>query len=396
MQRMNLFWLGVFILGGVAMIVLGIFVLGSREKIFEETFRLHTYFDDVAGLRTGAPVRLSGIDIGIVEAINLPAQPGGRVEVVLRLDKDVQPLIKKDALAVIQTEGLVGDKILAITGGSIDTTHVAPYDTIQSRSPIALGAILESFDETARYMRTVTQSLEGITSQIRGGRGTIGRLVYDEEFYERITTMTERGDSVFVAMFEETQRLANIIRDVAASADSIIGRIRSGEGTLGALLYRDDLHQTAMEAMTSARDSLNQLFVDIRHGDGLIGRMLHDEILSTRLDSVFDRLALVSEDLVDVSRLARMAMLSFAENMEALKHNWLFRGYFERRGFWSRAEFEQYYEQKRKELKEYEARLKEQEEQLQIQARQIQELRKKLDKQLRELQEKTGENQKQP
>ncbi|MDQ7063453.1 MAG: MlaD family protein [candidate division KSB1 bacterium] len=387
MKRGYLFWLGMFVVGGFLIFVIGIFLLGQKEKIFEETFVLHTYFDDVAGLRSGAPVRLSGIDIGVVESIHLPAQPGGRVEVVLKLDKDVQKLIKKDALAVIQTEGLVGDKILAITGGSLQAPSVADADTIQSRSPIALGAILESFDETAQYMRAVTRSLDGITAQIHSGRGTIGKLVYDDSFYNRMLDMTEKGDSVFVAMFRETIRLGQVVQHVAASTDSIIRRIQSGQGTLGALIYRDDLHNITVDAIAAARDSLNALFRKISAGEGLLGRAISDTTWPTAMDSVIWTLTRLSDELVDISKLTRLGMLSFAENMEALKHNWLFRGYFERRGFWSRTEFEEYYEKRKAELREYEKRLKAQEKELRRQARQLQEMRRRIDEQMKQLQE---------
>ena len=174
MKKNRLLWLGIFIAGGLGLVIWGIFFFARKERIFESTFRLKSPFANVAGLRTGAAVRLSGIDIGIVEKIDLPQTPGGDVLVTMRLDLEAQHLIKKDAQALIETEGLVGSRVVSIQDGSRQAQHVADGDNIISRSPIDLTAILDSFDETARYMRVVTQSLGDITTQISKGQGTIG------------------------------------------------------------------------------------------------------------------------------------------------------------------------------------------------------------------------------
>ncbi len=333
MRKSRLFWLGLFIAGGLALIVWGIFFLGKKEKIFEQTFYLYVPFENVVGLRAGTAVRLSGIDIGVVDRIRLPEAPGSKVIVALRLDKDAKHLIRKDAQAVIETEGLVGSKVVSIKGSTFTAPHVAEGDTISSRSPIDLNAILDTFDETSRYMQFVTQSLEGITSQIGAGKGTIGKLVYDEEFYNKLLSMTRRSDSISAAVFKETGRLSHIITQVSTSTDSLIKRVREGKGTLGALIYKEDLHDYAMASISSVRDSLQGLIGEMRHGEGLIGRAVSDEALAAQLDSSLYRLARLNDELTDISKIARAGALGFAENMEALKHNWLFKGYFERSAF---------------------------------------------------------------
>ncbi len=378
MRKNRLFWLGLFITGGLALIVWGIFFLGKKEKIFEQTFHLYVPFENVVGLRAGTAVRLSGIDIGVVDKIRLPEAPGGKVIVDLRLDQDAQPLIRKDAHAVIETEGLVGSKIVSLKGSTLAAPPVADGDSIYSRSPIDLNAILDTFDETSRYMQVVTQSLEGITSQIGAGKGTIGKLVYEEEFYNKLISMARHSDSISAAIFKETGRLGHIITQVSNSTDSLIKRVRAGKGTLGALIYKDDLHDLAISSMSGVRDSLQGLIGEMRHGDGVIGKAVSDKNLAAQLDSSLYRLAQLNDELTGVSRIARAGALGFAENMEALKHNWLFKGYFERLGFWNRAEFEKYYSQRKFELNEYEKRLQEQDKNLRAQILQVQQIQKLL------------------
>lgn len=387
MKKSRLFWLGLFSFGGLVLLVWAIFLLGTKKKIFEQTFHLLVPFETVAGLREGSPVRLSGIDVGVVEKIALPAAPGGKVVVVMRLDQGVQQLIRKDAYAVIETEGLVGNRIVSIKGGSLGQLHVSDEDSISSRSPIDLSAILVSFDETARYMQLVTASLDGITSKIRSGEGTIGKLVYDEEFYRNLVSMTDRSDSAFAAASAETRRLGDLLTKVSTATDSIIQRVEAGEGTLGALVYKDDLYHLTFETVSNTRDSLTALLHDMRLGQGVVGKLISDRELAAQLDSSFNRLARLNQELSELSRVARAGAFSFAENMEALKHNWLFKGYFERRGFWSRSEFEKRYAEREREIAEREARLEEHEKTLATQYQQLQELHKQVQKRLQQAEE---------
>jgi phospholipid/cholesterol/gamma-HCH transport system substrate-binding protein len=385
MKKNQLLWLGVFIVGGLTVVIAGIFFLSGKEKIFERTFSLYVPFDNVAGLRAGAAVRLSGIDIGVVESIRLPEAPGGRVTVTLRLDREAQDLIKNDALAVIETEGLVGSKIVSIIGGSLAQPHVVDGSSIGSRSPIDFGAILVSFDETAHYMRLVTQSLDGITRQISSGQGTVGKIVYDEELYHKLLAMTLRTDSVFADLQLETQQLGEILKTVSNSTDSLVAHVRAGKGTLGRMLYRDDLHDLAMASMQSMRDSVNALLADVRRGQGLTGKLIADTTLAVKLDSAFIDLAVLQQQLYEISRLGRIGVFSFTENMEALKHNWFFKGYFERRGFWNEAEFEQEYEKRKQELAAYDKELKAQEQILDMHFRQLKSMQKMLDERQKQL-----------
>jgi len=388
MKKNRLLWLGVFIAGGLGLVIWGIFFLAGKEKIFESTFRLKSPFENVAGLRTGAAVRLSGIDIGVIETINLPETPGGAVLVTMRLDTEAQRLIKKDARALIETEGLVGSKVVSIEGGSLKTAHVEDGDVIISRSPIDLTAILDSFDETARYMQLVTQSLDDITSQISKGQGTIGKMVYDDQLYVKFVDVVERSDSLFIAIYNQMNRMGQVITIISQSTDSMLARVQAGEGTLGKLIYTNELHDIALASISDVSDSLNLLMGDMRHGKGLVGRLVSDDTLAAIVDSTLTELWRLQQEFNEVSRITRRGALNFAENMEALKHNWLFKGYFERRGFFSQTEFETDYQKRKQELAELEKNLQTQKRALDDQTRQVQQLQKVLQERAKELEKK--------
>lgn len=388
MQKNRLLFLGIFIAVGLGLAVWGIFFFSKKERIFESTFRLRSPFENVAGLRRGAAVRLSGIDIGVIESIELPTSPGGSVLVTMRLDLEAQRLIKKDALALIETEGLVGSKIVSIIDGSLQAEHVRDGDSIMSRSPVDLTAILDSFDETARYMRVVTQSLGDITSQISKGQGTIGKIVYDDQLYVRFLDVIEHSDSLFSAMYSNMNRMGQIITVISSTTDSMLARVRGGEGTLGKLLYTSELHDMALGSMSDVRDSLNLLMADMRHGEGLIGKLVSDDTLAAKVDSTIVELWRLQQEFNEVTRITRRGALNFAENMEALKHNWLFKGYFERRGFFSQTEFEKDYQKRKQELRDLENNLQTQKRVLEEQAQQLRLLQKALQERMKELDKK--------
>ncbi len=389
MKKNRLLWLGIFIAGGLGLVIWGIFFFSRKERIFESTFRLKSPFENVAGLRNGAAVRLSGIDIGVVETIKLPDTPGGNVLVTMRLDIEAQRLIKKDAQALIETEGLVGSKVVSIIGGSLKSASVQDGDIIISRSPIDLTAILDSFDETARYMHLVTQSLDDITGQISRGQGTIGKMVYDDKLYVEFVSVVARSDSLFASMYNQMNRMGKIITVISNTADSMLTRVQAGEGTLGKLLYTNELHDEALASMSDVRDSLNLLMSDLRHGQGLIGRMVSDDTLAAKVDSTLTELWRLQQEFTEVSRITRRGALNFAENMEALKHNWLFKGYFERRGFFSQTEFEKDYQKRKQELAELEKNLQTHQRALEEQTQQVRLLQKSLQERMKELEKKS-------
>src|SRR5580700_7817410 len=123
---------GAFLIGGAALFAIGLFLIGSRQKVFSRGFDVYSDFTSVSGLVTGADVRVSGLQAGELLEIQVPRQPSGQYRVKLRLDEKVHPLIRQDSLATIQTDGLVGNKFLEIDKGSDDSPQCPAGGTIPS------------------------------------------------------------------------------------------------------------------------------------------------------------------------------------------------------------------------------------------------------------------------
>jgi phospholipid/cholesterol/gamma-HCH transport system substrate-binding protein len=186
--------LGLFIVVTLALFTAGIFWIGSRQFLFTSTYRLNADFQNVAGLADGAAVRVGGIHQGSVRRILLPQRPDQKVRVVMDLKGATRNVIKKDSVATIRTEGLVGDQYLEITFGSTDAAAVKDGDTLEAEPPLQISDMMKKtdvlLDSAQGAMQNVTQAtgnLQAITSKVNQGKGTVGELVNDRSVYQHMS-----------------------------------------------------------------------------------------------------------------------------------------------------------------------------------------------------------------
>jgi len=189
--------LGAFILLALAILVAGVFVVGSKEYLFHSTYRLKAQFDNVAGLSNGADVQVGGVHSGTVHSIELPHKPGDKVTVVMDLDNSTHEIIKQDSIASIETEGLLGNQFLAISFGSSGQGDVHNGDVIQSEPPLVMADMLkkandmlDSGQEAVKSTTEATAHLNSVSGKIDSGQGTIGALVNDKQLYNNLQQTT--------------------------------------------------------------------------------------------------------------------------------------------------------------------------------------------------------------
>jgi phospholipid/cholesterol/gamma-HCH transport system substrate-binding protein len=182
--------LGAFILATLGVLALGIFLIGSKKYLFTETYRLKAQFATVVGLDEGAEVRVGGVHRGTVRSIELPTQPDGKITVVMDLDSSTHNIIKKDSVASIETEGLLGNEYMAISFGSAGAANVAGDDLIASEPPLAVADLIKKtdviLDSSQKALINVTQAtanISSISAKIDQGQGTVGSLINDKKIY---------------------------------------------------------------------------------------------------------------------------------------------------------------------------------------------------------------------
>ena len=176
--------LGLFIVTGLAIFVIAIFIIGKQENLFDPVFKLSTTFQNVSGLEIGSNIRFSGINVGTVDNIEIINDTTVSVDMLIK--KSVQQFIKEDCEAGIGSAGLIGDRILIITQGSFDAPVVQDGETIESKEPVETEAIMESMQITADNAAIISFQLAEIMININSGNGTLGRLIQDSTIAENI------------------------------------------------------------------------------------------------------------------------------------------------------------------------------------------------------------------
>jgi phospholipid/cholesterol/gamma-HCH transport system substrate-binding protein len=190
--------LGAFVVIGLAIFAVFIFLVGSTESRFQPNDRLRAQFQNVSGLEEGADVRVGGLRKGTVRRIELPSRPDGKVTVVMDVSRQTRNLIKEDSIASIQSEGLVGNKYVEVTFGSDASPQVPKDGTIQSAKPIDISdlinktnQILDTTKGTLDNLQAATANVSDITSKVNTGRGTVGALINSKTMYNQATASVE-------------------------------------------------------------------------------------------------------------------------------------------------------------------------------------------------------------
>ncbi|MGC4039490.1 MAG: MlaD family protein [Flavobacterium sp.] len=178
------FRLGLFVIIGIGLFVLGIFIIGKQQNMFNPVFSLYANFHNVSGLQVGNTVRFSGINIGTVDNIEIVNDSTVKVEMMIK--KEVQPFLKSDVSAGIGSEGIIGDKVIVISQGKKSKKVVIPGQNITAIEPIETDAIMRSLKITADNAALASNDIVGIVDKINNGEGTLGRLIKDEKMAENI------------------------------------------------------------------------------------------------------------------------------------------------------------------------------------------------------------------
>ena len=189
--------LGAFIVATLAVLAVGVFIIGSKQYLFLATYQLKAQFHNVAGLAVGADVQVGGVHSGTVHSITLPHKPGGQVMVVMDLDKSTHEIIKHDSVASIETEGVLGNQFVAISFGSPGEAEVKNGDIIQSEPPLLMADlfkktsdILDSSQQAIQNATLATAHLNSVSAKIDSGQGTVGALVNDRKLYNNLEQTT--------------------------------------------------------------------------------------------------------------------------------------------------------------------------------------------------------------
>ncbi|HEV8141662.1 MAG TPA: MlaD family protein [Methylomirabilota bacterium] len=296
---------GIFVLVTLGIFLAIIYMLGARARLFEARFTIYAEFSEVAGLQEGATVRLAGVQIGRVARVELPAQPGGKVRVGMKIAKQFADRIRKDSEARIQTQGLLGDRIIEITVGTAQTAAVQPEETVRSRDPVDISNVIGEGAGVVRSVAALSESLRLVAEQFQKSRvmedlgDTMKTTRRVAEQVGRIADRAEKGPGLAHTLLYEEPIALRRVDDLITSTQAILSRVERGEGALGVLSSEQSTR--AAQRLLLAMERFGALADRPASDEGLLPALLFDP----KYKSVLEDLQRVAHNFRDVSdRLA--------------------------------------------------------------------------------------------
>ncbi|HVA02069.1 MAG TPA: MlaD family protein [Terriglobia bacterium] len=285
-QRKQLTWaqlrVGALVIAGLVVLAVGIFFISGQVGFFTHRYSLKTYFSSASSLRQGAQVRLAGIAVGNVENIRISqyTEPSRAVEIDMRVARKYQDQIRTDSVATVETVGLLGESYVDISRGGPSQSPLTDGGVVQSHEEADIKQIVQNANDVVSNLRVLSSKLNDITGQIQHGQGSIGKLIYEESFY-------------------------NSLDKTANEAQSLMTRIDKGQGTLGKLLNDETFYTRAVATI----DKVNQVMDQVQHGDGSVAKLINDPSIYNNLNQAAQRantlMANINEGKGTLGKLAK-------------------------------------------------------------------------------------------
>jgi phospholipid/cholesterol/gamma-HCH transport system substrate-binding protein len=343
---------GVFVVGGLFLFGAGMFLIGDRRQAFGQHVEYYSEFVNLAGLANGSKVRVGGMDAGEVLAIGVPDSPSARFRVLWRIGTNLRGLVRADSIVTIETEGVVGGTYLSVRPGSPNSPQSSPLATIPSKEPLELSELLT---RGTSLMSDAQAMLKQVGGKLGGTLDTVNTTVSN---VNDIAVGLKQGRGA-AGMLLRDETLANQIRQTVAvsssSVQEILAGVKAGRGTAGMLLSDETVASQIREAIKNANQATADLGHASRQVNGLVSDLAAQQmpqkfggIVDNISDSVKQLHQMVSEmgepdrqgvtagaNIRDSLMNANAASLNLADGTEALKHNFLVKGFFKTRGYYN-------------------------------------------------------------
>ena len=310
--------IGIFVVVGLLIFVLGVITLTGQKKSFSNAVNLKAIFDNVEGLQAGSNVWLNGVKVGTVKDVRF--NDDGKVAVSLGVDEKMQVYIHKDAKAKVGADGLIGNKIVILYGGTPSSPTVADGDILAVEKIAGMEDMMATFQSNNENLLSITGDFKQISSKLASGQGTIGKLLNDETLSKSMelalanlqraasnATEISRDVSAYTSKLEKEGTLANdLVTDTV-----IFNNLRSSVAEI------DELSKKANQVVASLQTASNTVNTSLNDKSTPAGAMLQDKETAASLKATIKNLETSTKKL--------------DENMEALQHNFLLRGFFKKR-----------------------------------------------------------------
>ena len=305
---------GIFIFIGLVIFIAGVLTLGGKQKRFVSSITLKAIFNNVNGIQAGNNVFFSGVKIGTVSKINFTGN--AQVEVTMHIEEASQKYIHKNSLAKLSSEGFIGNKMIEILGGTPDAQQVEDGDQLAIAAALAPEDIMKTLQDNNKNILAITNDFKQVSSGMLKGNGALGALLTDSLMANRLRQMTVNLENasattarVTAAVSQYTSKLNNkgTLATELLTDTTVFSNLKSAVKSL------QQTASTAAEMTTNLKATTNKLNSD----KNAVGVLLNDEETGARLKTTVTNLESSTKKL--------------DENMEALQHNFLLRGFFRKK-----------------------------------------------------------------
>ncbi len=332
------FWVGVFIVGGLLLFTVGLYVIGSYNQVFGGHFEVYTDFVSVDTLTKGARVRVSGMDAGQIGAIDVPRNAGNKFHLHLKVDEKFRQLVREDSVTTIDTAGMVGAKYVDIKMGS-------------ANSPLCNGCTLPSqapFDMTA-----LMKQGSGLVTSVQSTIDDVHKHV--DAAIDNYSSIASNVNGVIGQVRPNVQKITSNAAQLTGNANAIAVGLRHGQGTAGKLLTDEEMAENVAKTIANANQTSANAVQASQNVDSMISSIQQNDLpdvhatvanakdMSGQLDQAVGTFLAAgknsnettAEALHNTIQQANQAMGNLADDTEAVKHNFFLRGFFHRRGFFN-------------------------------------------------------------
>ncbi len=309
---------GIFIFLGIAIFIWTVLTLGSQKNTFEKSVAIKTFFQNVNGLQKGNNIWFSGVKVGTIEDVKLIGN--GKVEVDMNINKQSVDYIHNNAKAKLSTDGLIGNKIIEIYGGTSQAPAITSGDILNNEEMLNTDAMMATLSKNNDNLLAITNNFKLISSKMAEGKGSIGKLLNDETFADELNKtvvtlnhvssnlekLTANVDN-YTSKLNDTGNLANdLVTDTV-----IFSKLRSTVSQL------QQVSAKSKEIMSSLQDAATTVNDGLKNTNAPAGMLLGDEKTAEGLKSTMQNL--------------QSASIKLNDDLEAVQHNFLLRGFFRKK-----------------------------------------------------------------
>ena len=309
-QRQRLNWaqlrVGTMVIISLAILAIGIFFISGQVGFFSRRYTLKAYISEAGGLREGAQVRLAGVAVGNIQEVKLSPYPerARAVEIVMGVARTYQDQIRADSRASVATVGLLGESYVDITRGSPGQEVIADGGVLKTSEEADIKRVVQNANDVIINLRVLSAKLNDITSQIQSGKGSVGKLVYDQTLYNRLNKTTDTFDRMVTRVEQGQGTLGKLMADetlyttTVATIDrlnKVIDDMQHGQGSLAKFISDPSVYNNVNHLVAQA----NSLVDNINQGQGTLGKFAKDPQLYDRMNQTFDHLDKISSRMAD-------------------------------------------------------------------------------------------------